>query len=140
MKRLFVLTFIFVFAVNSVGFAAIGGSRMRMAPRPSINRTAPPPASNYKPSAPARSYTEQAPAAKPSAPQTAQPAPGGFMRGFGMFGGGMLLGGLFGNMLGNGMFAGLLGMLVNIMLLAGVFMAINFAWNAVRNRARRDRR
>lgn len=62
------------------------------------------------------------------------------MRNFGMFGGGMLLGGLIGNLFGTGMFANMLGMLVNIMLLAGIFMAIRIAWNAVSNRTRKDRR
>ncbi|KYZ78109.1 hypothetical protein AXX12_00755 [Anaerosporomusa subterranea] len=144
MKRLLLLTFIFVFAINAVGFAAVGGSKVRMSsPRPSTQQAAPPPASNYKPSAPASSYTEKAPAAKAATPQASQPATGGFMRNFGMFGGGMLLGSLLGNMFGfghTGMFANMMGMLFNVLLLAAIFMAGRFVWNKMTNRDRNDRR
>ncbi|MDF2501880.1 MAG: hypothetical protein K0Q77_2594 [Anaerosporomusa subterranea] len=147
MKKLLLLTFVFVFAVNAVGFAAVGGSKPRMSSpsRPSTTQTAPPPASSYKPSAPASSYTEKAPAAKAATPQPAQQATtGGFMRNIGMLGGGMLLGGLLGNMFGfgqTGMLANLIGVLFNIMILAAVFMAGRYVWNKITNRDRRsDRR
>jgi predicted lipid-binding transport protein (Tim44 family) len=145
MKKLLLLTFVFVFAFNAVGFAAIGGSKPRMSSpsRPSTTQTTPSTGSSYKPSAPASSYTEKAPAAKAAAPQTTQPATGGFMRNFGMFGGGMLLGGLLGNMFGfghTGMFANMLGVLFNILLLAAVFMAGRYIWDKMRNRDRNDRR
>ena len=144
MKKFLLLTFVFVFAVHAVGFAAVGGSKPRMStPRPPTTQKAAPPASNYKPSAPASSYTEKAPAAKAASPQTAQPATGGFMRNFGMFGGGMLLGGLLGNMFGfghGGMFANMMGILFNIMALAAVFMVGRYIWDKMRNRDRNNRR
>lgn len=142
-KRLVLLTFVLVFAVHAIGFAAKGGSVPRMsAPRPSTSQSAPAPASNYKPSAPASSYNATAPATKAASSQTAQPASGGFLRNFGMFGGGMLMGSLLGNMFGfgnSGMMANIVGMLFNVMLLAGVFMAGRFVWDKFKNRDR-DRR
>ena len=143
-KRLVLLTFVLVFAAHAIGFAAVGGSKPRMSSpsRPSTTQTAPAPASSYKPSAPASSYTEKAPATKAASPQTAQPATGGFMRNLGMIGGGMLLGGMLSNMLGfgnSGMLSNIVGMLFNVMLLAGVFMAGRYAWDKFKNRDR-DRR
>lgn len=142
MKRLLLLTFVFVFAVNAVGFAAVGGSKVRMsAPRPTTKQAAPSTDSNYKPSAPASSYTEKAPAAKAATPQASQPTTSGFMRNFGMFGGGMLLGGLLGNMFGTGMFGNMMGMLLNIFLLAAIFMAGRYIWNKLTSRdPRNDKR
>lgn len=144
MKKIVLLAFACVFALNAVGFAAIGGSKPRMSsPRPSPARSAQQPASTYKPSAPASSYTEKAPTAKTASPQMTQPTTGGFMRNFGMFGGGMLLGGLLGNMFGfghSGLFANMLGILFNIMLLAAIFVACRYIWDKVRNQDRRNRR
>jgi len=142
MKRVLILTLVLLFAVQTVGFAAKSGSSIRMTPsRPStMQKAAPPPAGNYKPSAPASSYSEKAPAAKTASPQTAaQPATGGFMRNFGLFGGGMLLGGLLGNMFGfgHGLFANMLGIIFNIMLLAGIFMAGRYIWGKLTSRDRR---
>lgn len=145
MKKLMLLTFVFVFAFHAVSFAAVGGSKVRTAPsRPSTTQSAPAPSSNYKPSAPASSYTEKAPAAKSANPQTTaqQPASGGFMRNFGMFGGGMLLGGLLGSMFGfghTGMFANMMGILFNIMLIAAIVMAGRYIWDKMRSN-NRDRR
>jgi predicted lipid-binding transport protein (Tim44 family) len=145
-KKLLLLTFVFVFAVNAIGFAAVGGSKPRMSSpsRPSTTQTAPPPASSYKPSAPASSYTEKAPAAKAATPQSAQQTTsGGFMRNIGLLGGGMLLGGLLGNMFGfgqTGMFANLMGILFNILILAAAFMAGRYVWNKMTNRDRRSER
>ena len=51
------------------------------------------------------------------------------MRNMALFGGGMMLGGLLGNMFGFGagsFFAEMIGMLFNVMLLAGVFMGARF--------------
>ena len=143
MKKLLILTFVLVFAFQSVGLAAKGGSRVRVSPpRPATMQQAKPPASNYKPSAPASSYSEKAPTAKTASPQATaqQPAAGGFMRNFGMFGGGMLLGGLLGNMFGFGhvgFFANMLGIIFNIILLAGIFMAGRFIWSKLTSRERR---
>ena len=140
MKRLLVFTFLFVFAFQAVGFAAIGGSKSKPSfspPKSSNTQKATPDAgSGYKPSAPANSYSDKAPAtaAKPGA-QTAQPqqpSSGGFLRNMALFGGGMMLGSLLGNMFGFGagsFFADMIGMLFNVLLLAGVFMGGRYLWN-----------
>lgn len=137
MKKLSLLTILFVFAFNVVCFAAVSGAKPRMSSpvrKPPTTQTAP--NSSYKPSAPASSYTEKAPAVKPSTPHTAsQPATGGFMRSLGMIGGGMLLGGLLGSMFGfgsTGMFATLIGILFNIVLVVGVFMTGRYLWHKFR--------
>lgn len=145
MKKLWLLTILFVFAFNVVCFAAISGAKPRMsspAPKPPTTQTTP--QSGYTPSAPASSYSEQAPAVKPPTAQAApQPASGGFMRGLGTFGGGMLLGGLLGSMFGfgnTGMFASLMGMLFNVVLIVGVFMAGRYVWNKFKNKDNNYRR
>lgn len=145
MKKLVLLTVLFVFAFQTLGFAAIGGSRPRMSSpsRPRTTQTAPAPSNNYKPSAPASSYSDKAPAAKPAAPQASQPATGGFMRNMGMFGGGMLLGSLLGGMFGfghTGLFASLIGILFNIIFVAGIFMAGRYLWDRLKSRDKRNHR
>ena len=143
MKRLLVFTFLFVFALQAIGFAAVGGSKPKVSSPPTQAPTtkqaapaapAPDASSGYKPSAPASSYSEKAPAtaAKPGTAPAQQPSSGGFMRNMALFGGGMMLGGLLGNMFGFGagsFFAEMIGMLFNVMLLAGVFMGARFLWN-----------
>ena len=144
MKKLMVLTVLFMFAFTTVSFAAVGGSKRSSspAPRPSTNQAAP--AKNttgdYKPSAPAQSYGDKAPAAaaKPNTqPAQQQQTGGGFLRSAGLFGGGMLLGSMLGGMFGfgdTGMFASMMGMLFNVILLAAVFMAGRFLWEKFKNR------
>jgi len=139
MKKLSLLTLLLMFAFNVVCFAAVSGAKPRMsspAPKPPTTQTAP--NSNYKPSAPASSYSEKAPAVKSTTPQTApQPATGGFMRTLGMIGGGMLLGGFLSSMFGfgaTGMFANLIGILFNVVLLVGVFLAGRFLWQKYKKR------
>lgn len=154
MKRLLLLTFVFMFAFNAVSYAAIGGSKgMRKSPsmKPPTTQSAPTKNNNsdYKPSAPAQSYNEKAPAAaaKPNT-QTAQPAQqantgGGFLRTAGLLGGGMLLGSMLGGLFGfgeAGMFASIMGMLFNIILLAAIFMAGRFLWNKFKNKDTKDNR
>ncbi|WP_425060491.1 hypothetical protein SCACP_12070 [Sporomusa carbonis] len=145
MKKLLLLTFVFMFAFNTVSFAAVSGSKPKMSSpvsKPPTTQTAPSKgtSSEYKPSAPASSYSEKAPAAaaKPANQQTVQqPNTGGFLRNFGLFGGGMLLGSMLGGLFGfgnTGMFASIMGMLFNIILLAGVFMAGRYLWNKFKNR------
>lgn len=141
MKKLLTLTFILMFALNATAFAAVSSSKPKSsspAPKAPTTQTtpqaAPDQSSGYKPSAPSSSYNEKAPAAKTqsqaAATQTAQPQSGGFMRSLATFGGGMLLGGLLGSMFGaNSMMADLIGALFNVMLLAGVFMAVRYFWN-----------
>lgn len=133
MKKLLLLTFLLVFAFNAVCFAAPSSSRSAPAPKPSVTQTAPAaaPSSGYKPSAPASSYSNTAPKAAVSQPAQ-QPATGGFMRTLGMLGSGMLIGGLLGGMFGfgnSGMLASLVGILFNVIALAGIFMAGRYLWN-----------
>jgi len=144
MKKLFLLTFMFIFAFNAVSFAAVSGSKSKIsAPssKPSTTQTAPSKSSSsdYKPSAPAQSYSDKAPAAaaKPNT-QAAQPQTGSsFLRNAGLFAGGMFLGSMLGGMFGlgnSGMFADIMGMLFNVLLLAGIFMAGRFLWDKFKNR------
>ncbi|QDR80002.1 hypothetical protein [Sporomusa termitida] len=149
-KKLLVLTVLFMFAFTTVSFAAKGGFKSRPAspaPRPATNQTAPAKntTSDYKPSAPAQSYGDKAPAAaaKPNAQPAQQQTGGGFLRSAGLLGGGMLLGSMLGGMFGfgeSGMFASLMGMLFNIILLAAVFMAGRFLWEKFKNRDNKQRR
>ncbi len=138
MKKLLLFTFLFVFAFNAMCFAAVSGSKSAPRPaapaaKPPTTQTTPAPSTDYKPSAPANSYSNTAPAATTAMPQAPQqPASGGFMRNLGMLGGGMLLGGLLGNMFGfgnSGMFATLAGLLFNVIVVVGIFMAGRFLWN-----------
>jgi hypothetical protein len=149
MKKLVLLTFVFMFVCNTVSFAAVSGSK----PKTSAPSSVKPPTtmqaspakdttSGYKPSAPAQSYSDKAPAAKSNSPTMQQPSAqqsntGGFLRNAGLFGGGMLLGSMLGGMFGfghSGMFASLLGMMFNVMLLAALFMAGRFLWDKFKNR------
>lgn len=150
MKKLLLLTFVFMFAFNTVSFAAVSGSKARTSSpstKPPTTQSSPTKdtTSGYKPSAPAQSYSEKAPAAKPNS-QTQQPAQsntGGFWRNAGLLGGGMLLGSMLGGMFGfgnSGMFASIMGMLFNVMLLAGVFMAGRYLWNKFKNRDKNEYR
>jgi predicted lipid-binding transport protein (Tim44 family) len=149
MKKIFLLTFMFVFAFNAVSFAAVSGSKSKVStpsPKPPTTQSSPSSSttSGYKPSAPAQSYSEKAPAAaaKPNT-QTAQQQTGSsFLRNAGLFAGGMFLGSMLGNMFGfgqSGMFADIIGMIFNVMLLAGVVMAGRFLWDKFKNRNNNQR-
>ncbi|WP_371371672.1 hypothetical protein [Sporomusa aerivorans] len=154
MKKLLLLTFMLMFAFNTVSFAAVSGSKSKMsAPssKPPTTQTTPAKdtSSEYKPSAPAQSYSDKAPAAaaKPNSQTMQQPAQqsntGGFLRNAGLFGGGMLLGSMLGGMFGfgnAGMFANIMGMLFNVLILAGIFMAGRFLWDKFKNRDKKDYR
>jgi len=136
LKKLLVLTFLLIFAIQGIGFAAVSGSKFRTTsptPKPPTTQTAPSPSSGYKSSAPASSYSQTAPAAKSTSPTTVQqPANGGFMRGLGLFGGGMLLGSLLGGTFGlgsSGSFATIAGLFFNILLIGSVIMAGRFLWD-----------
>ncbi|SMC79063.1 hypothetical protein [Sporomusa malonica] len=147
MKKLLLLTFVCMFAFNTVSFAAVSGSKSKISSpsaKPPTTQTAPG-SSNYKPSAPAQSYSDKAPAAaaKPNSQPIQQQNSGGFLRSAGLFGGGMLLGSMLGGMFGfgnSGMFANIMGMLFNVMLLAGVFMAGRFLWDKFKNRDKKQQR
>lgn len=149
MKKIFLLTFMFIFAFNAVSFAAVSGSKSKTSTpsaKPPTTQTAPSTqtspsksTSEYKPSAPAQSYNEKAPAAaaKPNTQAAQQQTGSSFLRNAGMFAGGMFLGSMLGNMFGfggAGMFADIMGMVFNLILLAGVFMAGRFLWNKFKNR------
>lgn len=151
MKKVLLFTFVFMFALNTVSFAAVSGSKSRTSSpstKPPTTQSAPSKdtTNSYKPSAPAQSYDAKAPAAaKPNTAQ--QPAQqsntGGFLRNAGLFGGGMLLGSMLGGMFGygnSGMFATLMGMLFNVIILAGIFMAGRYLWDKFKNRNNRERR
>ncbi|HWR42444.1 hypothetical protein [Sporomusa sp.] len=147
MKKLLLLTFLFMFTIQSPGFAAVSGSKPRTfspTPKPPTTQTAPAPTSGYKPSSPANSYSQTAPAAKSANPSAVQqPASGGFMRGLGLFGGGMLLGSLLGGTLGfgsTGGFATLSGLFFNILIIGGIIMAGRFIWEKFKQRQRDNNR
>ena len=134
MKKVLLLTFLLIFACQSISFAAISGSKGVSAPRsaPSVSQ----PASNsssssYKPSAPATSYSDKAPAAAAAA-KSQQSTGSSFLRNAGLLGGGMLLGSMLGGMFGagsSGMFSQILGMLFNAIAIGLIFMAGRFIWN-----------
>ncbi|MCX7779569.1 MAG: hypothetical protein N2491_01485 [Negativicutes bacterium] len=150
MKKIVALTLVLLLAFSSVSFAAVSSSKSS-SPRPSSGTTVKPSTpqaapgttgSGYKPSAPASSYSEKAPATqvKPGTgqvPPSQQPSTGGFWRNAGLFGSGMLLGGLLGNMFGfghMGFMASLLGVLINILFLAAIIAAIRWVWLKFKNR------
>ena len=65
MKRILILTMVSLLMLNTVGFAAVGGSKMKMS-APKISNTQKAntnTSSDYKASAPANSYKEKAPEA-----------------------------------------------------------------------------
>ena len=138
MKKLLVLTFLFIFALQSVGLAAVSSSKGSSAPRSSgsITQKAPSTSSGYKSSAPASSYSEKAPTAA-TKPQIQQPQStgNGFLRSAAMFGGGMLMGSMLGNMFGfgsNGMFSQIIGLLFNVMIVVLLFKGALYLWNRFR--------
>jgi len=146
MKKVLLLTFVLIFALNSLAFAAKSSSRPASRPAAPAAKSAPTtqttPATGYKPSAPASSYNDKAPAAKPAA-QTTQPSTGSsWMRNVGMFAGGMMLGGLLSNMLGfghSGMFADILGMLASILPIIAIFMLGRFLWVRYKNKQEEEK-
>ena len=145
MKKLLVFTFLFIFALQSVGLAAVSSSKGSSAPRtstsftqkaPSTSQTTPNTSSGYKSSAPASSYSEKAPtAATKQQLQQTQSTGNGFLRSAAMFGGGMLMGSMLGNMFGfgsNNMFSEILGLLFNVMIVVLLFKAALYIWNRFR--------
>ena len=135
MKKVLLLTFLLIFALNSFAFAAKSSSRPSSPSRPSTSapaaKTAP--ASNYKPSAPANTYSDKAPAVKPPAPPQAAAQSGGssWLRNAGMIAGGMMLGGMLSNMFGHGnsgMLADILGILISVIPFIALFMLGRFLW------------
>ena len=139
MKRILLLTFLLIFALNSLAFAAKSSSRPSSPSRPSTStpaaKTAPAqetPNSGYKPSAPANSYSDKAPAVKPPAPpQAAQSGGSSWLRNAGMIAGGMMLGGMLSSMFGHGStgwLADILGILISLIPIVAIFMFGRFLW------------
>ena len=141
MKRILLLTFLLIFALNSFAFAAKSSSKPSSPSRPSTSAPAAPttspaqatPSTGYKPSAPAHTYSDKAPAVKPPAPPQAAPQSSGssWLRNAGMFAGGMLLGGMLSNMFGHGnsgMLADILGILISVIPIIAIFMLGRFLW------------
>ena len=140
MKRILLLTFLLIFALNSLAFAAKSSSKPASPSRPATSAPAAPSAapaqtapSGYKPSAPANTYSDKAPAAKPPAPPQAAPQSTGssWLRNAGMLAGGMMLGGMLSNMFGHGnsgMLADILGILISVIPIIAIFMLGRFLW------------
>jgi hypothetical protein len=135
MKKLLLLTFLLIFACQSISFAAISGSKGISVPRSAPSTSQPASSSSsssYKPSAPATSYSDKAPAAKSQQQQAQQSTGSSFLRNAGLLGGGMLLGSMLGGMFGagsSGMFSQILGMLFNAIAIGLIFMAGRYIWN-----------
>ena len=139
MKRILLLTFLLIFALNSLALAAKSSSRPSSPSRPSTStpaaKTAPAqemPNSGYKPSAPVNSYSDKAPAVKPPAPpQAAQSGGSSWLRNAGMIAGGMMLGGMLSSMFGHGStgwLADILGILISLIPIVAIFMLGRFLW------------
>jgi len=139
--------------------AAKGGARFS-APRPSTPRPSTPstnsnkPATSnsgstsvsgngkdYKPSKDSKDLNQNAPAAGRT--NTANPAAAGtqsssrlgsFMRGVGFLAGGMFLGSMLASLfgMGGGFLADILGLLMNVVLFAAIFMGLRILWNKFR--------
>lgn len=130
MKKVLLITFVLIFALNGFCFAAKSSSS-RPSGGSSSSSTAP--ASGYKPSAPANTYTDKAPlnraAATTQAPQ--QSTGSSWMRNVGMLAGGMMLGGMLSSMLGQGstgMLADIMGLLVSLVPILLLVMLGRFLW------------
>jgi len=140
MKRILILTMVSLLMLNTVGFAAVGGSKMKMsAPKISNTKKANTnTSSDYKASAPANSYKEKAPEAnaKSNANMGQQKSTsGGFMRNLGMIAGGMMLGGMLSQMFGlggSGFFDLFFGVLANVILFGGLIMLGSFIWRKIK--------
>lgn len=154
-RKILACTVVLLVAFSSVSFAAVSSSKSKSfsAPRPSTGSTTVKPSSpqtapdsGYKPSAPSSSYSDKAPASqnKPgvSQPVPQQPQSGGFWRNAGIFGSGMLLGGMLGHMFGfgnSGFFASLMGMIINVLFLLALIAAGRWVWNYFKNKDRDKR-
>ena len=141
---------VFTFSVvpvmtTSVVYAAKGGARIsapKSAPRvaPSTNSAAPK-TNNYAPSKSAKDLSKEAPAASTKAnantnTNTSSSRWGSALRNIGIFAGGMMLGHLLTSSLGfgSGMMSDIMGLLMNVLLLAAAFVVIRLLWNKFRGR------
>lgn len=151
-KKIAVTLFLCLFVVQSIGFAAIGGKRGGFsAPRrPSYSAPSKAPSqsvkpkNDYKPSKNAKDLQKEAPAAgaksnanaaaQATAPQTSRM--GGMLRNMAVFAGGMMLGSMMANLFGlnGGFMADILGLLVNVALVAIVVKLLMMLWKKLRRK------
>lgn len=152
-RKILAFTLMLMLAFSSVSLAAVSSSKSAPSSKPSSSSTVRPStpqasdSSGYKPSAPASSYSNSAPAAQNKTgsgiPAAQQPSSsGGFWRSAGMFGGGMLLGGLMGSMFGYGhpFMGSMAGMLSDLIILVLAVLAIRWAWTRFSGRSRDNNR
>lgn len=146
MKKILALAVVCFFAMYSISFAAIGGSKARVStPKPPAATQKAPTQKvqdtkkdGYQPSQSAKDIKDKAPeagsktnaAAATTKPQSSSML-GGMMSKIGMFAGGMMLGSLLGSMfgMGSGMFADILGLAMNLLIIGGIFMVGKMLWN-----------
>lgn len=146
-KKVAAMVMVFVFAMSSVSFAAIGSKKFSAPkkPRVSTQQKAKPaetkPSNDYKPSQNAKSLDKNAPAAGAKSNAASAPKPqgsmmGNMMRNIGLLAGGMMLGSLLSGMfgMGEGLFADILGMAVNVIIFMAIFMLGRMLWNKFKNR------
>lgn len=159
MKKIFaaIVAGIFLFSAAPVilgtsetVYAAKGGARV--APR-SAPKAAPAPKSNaaestqktgpnqkdYAPSKSAKDLNKEAPKTNSASPaanaaNSATSGMGSMMRNIGLFAGGMILGGLIGNMLGMGGMGEIFGIIANVIFVIFAFMAVRWLWRKFKNR------
>lgn len=103
--------------------------------------------SSYAPSKDAKSLEKNAPAANTKSNAAANTNTqsssrlGSFMRGIGLFAGGMLLGSMLSHLfgMGSGMFADIMGLLMNVIMVVAAVMVVRWLWNKFRG-TKNDRR
>ncbi len=100
--------------------------------------------SSYAPSKDAKSLDKNAPAANANTKSNAAANAntntqsssrlGSFMRGIGLFAGGMLLGSMLSHFfgMGSGMFADIMGLLMNVIMVVAAVMVVRWLWNKFR--------
>lgn len=127
-------------------YAAKGGARISPKSAPKSAPAAPksnaaespktgPNQKDYAPSKNAKDLNKEAPKTNSATP-AANPASGmgNMMRNIGLFAGGMLLGGLLGNMLGMGALGDIFGIIANVIFIVLAFLAIRWLWRRFKGR------
>lgn len=146
--------------VTSTAYAAKGGARIAApkavpsAPKaPAASSNSAPSKSvsgnggSYAPSKSAKDLQKEAPSANSrtngATANAAQPKTGSrfgnVLRNIGLFAGGMMLGSMLSHLfggLGGGMMADILGLVMNILMVAAVFLILRWAWNKFRGRGK----
>lgn len=112
---------------SSSGGKAVSGNGSGYAPSKSANQ--------LDKNAPAANATKSTPASGAANTAKSSTGWGSALRNVGLLAGGMLLGSMLSSMLGmGGAFGDIMGVLMNIVLAAAVFIAIRWAWNRFRSR------